>query len=307
MIRKLLLALLLVSPAPMLALDVTLTAAPATVEVAPGVTMSAWAYNGTVPGPVLRYHQGDTVRVTLVNDLPEATSIHWHGIPVPNGMDGVPGVSAPAVQPGQSFTYVFTAPPPGTYWYHPHADSAYQIGAGLYGLLIVDPPAGTSVAWTREALVVIGEQWNGMMSSSGMGGMGSGMPGMPGSGPRMPVAPRAGAMMAGALLINGKTAPAIPDISVQRGEKVLFRFVNTGDMVHPMHVHGMHWLVTASDGFDLSSPYAKDTLPVNAGERYDAILDADNPGIWMVHCHNLMHVGESAAGMTGLVFRLIVQ
>ena len=275
---------------------VTLTAAPVTWEVAPGVTTSAWAYNGTVPGPVLRYHQGDTVRVTLVNNLPEATSIHWHGIPVPNGMDGVPGVSAPAVQPGQSFTYVFTAPPPGTYWYHPHLDSAYQIGAGLYGLLIVDPPASAGVAWTREALVVIGELSSGMMSSSGMGGMGS----------RMPVMPRTGAM-AGSLLINGKTAPAIPDVVVSRGEKVLFRFVNTGNMVHPMHVHGMHWQVTASDGFDVTSPYSKDTLPINAGERFDAVLDADNPGTWMIHCHNLTHIGESPSGMTGLVFRLIVK
>jgi FtsP/CotA-like multicopper oxidase with cupredoxin domain len=291
---------------------ITLTAAPVTWDVAPNVTMSAWAYNGTVPGPVLRYHQGDSVRVTLVNNLPEATTIHWHGIAVPNGMDGVPGISAPAVAPGSSFTYEFLAPAPGTYWYHPHADAAWQIASGLYGVLIVDPPVSATKAWDDEALVVIGDSSGGMMTGPGMqfatrgrmsgtGGMGN--PGMMGGG----TSPAA--MMASGLLINGKTGPAVPDVRVKRGDRVLFRFVNTGNMVHPMHVHGMSWTVTATDGFDLpaAARYKKDTLPVNAGERYDAILLADNPGTWLVHCHNLMHVGESSSGMTGLAFRLIVE
>lgn len=282
--------------------DVTLTAAPVDWQVAPGDAVSAWAYNGSVPGPTLRFHPGDRVRVTLVNNLAEPTTIHWHGVPVPNGMDGVPGISAPVVPPGGSFTYAFDAPAPGTYWYHPHVDSAAQIARGLYGLLIVDPPVGTAVPWTREVPLVIGEFSTGM-SSSRAGGMGPGMPGMPGSTSRMPVMP-AGGMMGGALLINGKTAPAVADVLVNRGEKVLFRIVNTGAMVHPMHVHGMHWQVTASDGFDLPAPYRKDTLPVNAGERYDVLLDADNPGTWMVHCHNLMHVGD---GPVGLVFNLVVR
>lgn len=284
--------------------DVTLTAAPVDWQVASGGTVSAWAYNGSVPGPTLRFHQGDRVRVTLVNNLPEATTIHWHGIPVPNGMDGVPGISAPAVAPGSSFTYEFDAPAPGTYWYHPHFDSPAQIARGLYGLLIVDPSAGTAVPWTREVPLVIGEFGNGMATAMPRGRtttMGGGMPGMPGT-------PGYGSMMdvpmGGLLLINGKTAPAIPDVVVNRGERVLFRIVNTGNIVHPMHVHGMHWQVTATDGFDLAAPYRKDTLPVNAGERYDVVLDADNPGTWMVHCHNLMHVGD---GSVGLVFNLVVK
>jgi len=295
---------------------VTLTAAPITWDVASNVTMSAWAYNGTVPGPVLRYHQGDTVRVTLVNNLPEATTIHWHGIPVPNGMDGVPGISAPAVAPGSSFTYEFPAPAPGTYWYHPHADAAWQIARGLYGVLIVDPPVSASKAWDDEVLVVIGDSSGGMMTGQGMqfanrgrmsdtGGMG----GMGGTGMMGGGGTSAAAMMASGLLINGKTGPAIPDVRVKRGDRVLFRFVNTGNMVHPMHVHGLSWMITATDGFDLpaAARYKKDTLPINAGERYDAILLADNPGTWLVHCHNLMHISESTTGMTGLAFRLIVE
>jgi len=277
---------------------VTLTASPVNWEIASGTTVSAYAYNGTIPGPALRYKTGDRVRVMLVNNLPEPTTIHWHGVPVPNGMDGVPGISAPVVQPGSSFVYEFTAPGPGTYWYHPHANSAEQIARGLYGLLIVDPPAGAPAAWDREVPLVIGELWNGM-SPLQTGGMGSGMSGMGGSGSGM-----AGGMMRGALLINGKTAPAIPDVVVNRGERVLFRMVNTGTMVHPMHVHGMHWNVIATDGYDVPAAYRKDTLPVNAGERYDALLDADNPGTWMIHCHNLTHVGD---GPLGLAFNLVVR
>jgi FtsP/CotA-like multicopper oxidase with cupredoxin domain len=284
--------------------EVTLTSSAVSWEVAPGTTMAAYAYNGTVPGPELRFRSGDPVRVTLVNNLPEPTTIHWHGIAVPNGMDGVPGVTAPEIPPGGRFTYEFAAPEPGTYWYHPHFDSASQIARGLYGLLIVEPPAGAAPVYQKEVSLVIGE--------AGLGGRAMGVPfrGMDGSGmgpgmggPGMG-SPGAGTMMGGGLLINGKTGPAIPDVRVRRGDRVLFRMVNTGNMVHPMHVHGMHWLVTASDGYDLPAPYRKDTLPLNAGERFDAVLDADTPGIWMIHCHNLMHTGDNGSG---LAFRLIVE
>lgn len=284
--------------------QVTLTASAVSWEIAPGTTVPAYAYNGTVPGPELRFRPGDLVRVTLVNNLPEPTTIHWHGIAVPNGMDGVPGVTAPEVQSGGRFTYEFTAPEPGTYWYHPHFDSASQIARGLYGLLIVDLAAGQAADHQTEVSLVIGEIGLGGrtmevpfrgMNGSGMG-PGMGGPGMGSGG--------TSSMMAGGLLINGKTGPAIPDVRVRRGERVLFRMVNTGNMVHPMHVHGMHWLVTGTDGYDLPAPYRKDTLPLNAGERYDALLDANNPGVWMIHCHNLMHTGDNG---TGLAFRLIVE
>ena len=272
--------------------DVVLTASAARWDAGGGRFVTAWTYNGSVPGPEIRVSKGDTVRVTLVNDLPEPTTIHWHGVPVPNGMDGVPGVSAPVVPVGGRFTYEFPAPAPGTYWYHPHADAAGQIARGLYGLLIVEPDVGTAKSYDRDFSLVIGEfgavtvAMGGGMSggmSSGMGGMGSGN-----------------------LLINGKTGPYVPGLRLERGEKVLFRFVNTGNMVHPMHLHGMSWTVTATDGYDLPAPYRKDTLPVNAGERYDALLEATNPGTWMLHCHNLQHVGEGASGMTGLTMKVVV-
>jgi FtsP/CotA-like multicopper oxidase with cupredoxin domain len=287
---------LVAPPAAAVTRDVVLTAAVAPWDVGSGTRIAAWTYNGSLPGPEIRVSPGDTVRVTLINRLPEATTIHWHGVPVPNGMDGVPGVSAPVVPPGGQFVYEFPAPAPGTYWYHPHADTAAQIARGLYGLLIVEPPAGEKT-WDRDVSLVIGEL--GLitsMTSGGMGGMSGGM----GSTAMSSMG------TAGSLLINGKTGPYVPDLQLKRGERVLFRFVNTGNMVHPMHLHGMNWTVTATDGYDLPAPYRKDTLPVNAGERYDAVLEATNPGTWMLHCHNLQHVGEGAAGMTGLTMRVVV-
>ena len=255
----------------------TLVASTTVWQVAPGRTVSAYTYNGTIPGPVLRGSVGDTFRVTLVNSLPIATTIHWHGLPVPNGMDGVPGLTSPVIRPGESFTYVFEVSAAGTYWYHPHADSSAQIARGLYGMLIVDQPLDAP-AYDQEVLVIIGEHGAGGMMTGGMG--------------------------AGLLLINGKTAPAIPDVHVPMGTRVLFRIVNTGNMVHPMHVHGLHWLIVATDGFALDSPYKKDTLPVNAGERFDGILLADNPGVWMIHCHNLEHLTDRPSG---LVFNLVIE
>jgi FtsP/CotA-like multicopper oxidase with cupredoxin domain len=281
--------------------EFTLTAAATTWEIAPGQKVTAWTYNATVPGPELRVSAGDTIRVKLVNQLPEATTIHWHGVPVPNGMDGVPGISAPVVPRGGQFTYEFPAPEPGTYWYHPHADAAAQISRGLYGLLIVDPPASAPKAWDREFSLVVGE-YGGTMGSMGTSG-GMGMGGSSGMGGGM----SSSGMMMGTLLINGKTGPYVPDLHIRKGEKVLFRMVNTGNMVHPMHLHGMNWSVTATDGFAVPAPYRKDTLPLNAGERYDALLDANNPGTWMLHCHNLQHVGENASGATGLAMVVVVE
>ena len=272
--------------------EIVLTASATQWDTGSGRTVAAWTYNGTVPGPEIRLAAGDTVRVTLVNHLSEATTIHWHGVPVPNGMDGVPGVSAPVVLPGGQFVYEFPAPEPGTYWYHPHANAANQIARGLYGLLIVEPAPGTPKAYDRDFSLVIGEF--GAMSAALGGGMGGGMSSSMAS------------MGFGSLLINGKTGPYVPELKVRRGEKVLFRFVNTGNMVHPMHLHGMNWAVTATDGYDLPAPYRKDTLPVNAGERYDALLEATNPGTWMLHCHNLGHVGEGSTGMTGLTMTVVV-
>jgi len=115
----------------------------------------AWTYNGTVPGPELRVREGDRVRVTLLNHLPESTSIHWHGLRLPNAEDGVVGVTQDAVPPGQSFTYEFVAKDPGTYWYHSHQNTEGQVPRGLYGALIVEPSSG--VTYDRDYSVIVGD------------------------------------------------------------------------------------------------------------------------------------------------------
>jgi len=117
--------------------EFALTAAPATVTLFDGRPLQVWAYNQQVPGPVLRVRLGETVRATLTNRLPQPTTIHWHGVRVPNAMDGVPGVTQPPVQPGDSFVYEFTPKDAGTFWFHPHLRSSEQVERGLFGVLIV--------------------------------------------------------------------------------------------------------------------------------------------------------------------------
>ncbi|MBI3738686.1 MAG: multicopper oxidase domain-containing protein, partial [Chloroflexi bacterium] len=116
-----------------------LTATPVKWPILKDVIATAWTYNGTVPGPMIRVTEGDKVRIVLKNNLPNATSIHWHGIPVPNAMDGVPPFTQNAVKPGEMFTYEFTTSPAGTFMYHSHVDTDMQIPIGLYAPFIIDP------------------------------------------------------------------------------------------------------------------------------------------------------------------------
>jgi FtsP/CotA-like multicopper oxidase with cupredoxin domain len=131
-----------------------LRAAPAAVQIVPGVRTSVWAYNGQVPGPVLHAHVGERVRVAFKNDLPQPTTIHWHGIRVPNVMDGVPDVTQAPIPPGGSFEYSFVARDPGTFWYHPHLNGSEQLERGLQGVVVVDddkpPPWSRDVVWVLD-------------------------------------------------------------------------------------------------------------------------------------------------------------
>jgi FtsP/CotA-like multicopper oxidase with cupredoxin domain len=135
-----------------------ITAAPATLPLIDGRSLEVWAYNGQVPGPTLRVRRGDTVRVRFTNHLPQPTTIHWHGVRVPNAMDGVPGVTQPPVEPGASFTYEFTPPDAGTFWFHPHIRASEQVERGLYGVLIVEdaepPPFTRDAVWVLDDVLL---------------------------------------------------------------------------------------------------------------------------------------------------------
>jgi FtsP/CotA-like multicopper oxidase with cupredoxin domain len=239
-----------------------------------GVVATAYTYNGTVPGPLIRVTEGDKVRVVLKNELPEPTTIHWHGMQVPNAMDGVPHITQDPIQPGSSFTYEFTARTPGSHMYHSHHNATDQVGRGLLGAFIVapkDPAKRYDKLYGATQDIV----W---ISNDALGGF----------------------------TINGRGFPATAPIVATVGDTIVVRFMNEGIMTHPWHVHGVHFRVVARDGFPLgSAEFRCDTLGVNPGERYDVVIDCDNPGAWAFHCHILPHA-EGHDGMFGMVTALVV-
>ena len=240
-------------------------------ETEPGKFVTGWGYNGVVPGPQIRVREGDRVRVNLKNELPESTSIHFHGLELPNNMDGVPFITQPPVKPGQNFVYEFTVPNAGSHMYHSHHNAAKQVGLGLLGAFVVEPRAKTAIdAVDQDYVMVINDGAHGYT-------------------------------------LNGKSFPATEPIVAKRGQRVRIRFMNEGMMIHPMHLHGMHMTVVAKDGWNLppGGVFKCDTLNIAPGERWDVIVNCTNPGTWAFHCHILPHA-ESEHGMFGMVTALIV-
>ena len=238
-------------------------------ETEPGKTVTAWAYNGVVPGPQIRVREGDRVRMNVKNELPESTSVHFHGVETPNAMDGVPYITQPPIKPGASFTYEFTVPNAGSHMYHSHHNAAKQVGFGLLGAFIVEPRNKTAYDTVDVDYV--------MIINDGAHGY----------------------------TLNGKSFPATEPIVAKRGQRVRVRFMNEGMMIHPMHLHGMHMTVITKDGWPVPAPWKCDTLNVAPGERYDVIINCTNPGTWAFHCHILPHA-ESEHGMFGMVTALVV-
>jgi FtsP/CotA-like multicopper oxidase with cupredoxin domain len=250
-------------------------------ELAPGVSVMAITYNDTVPGPTIVVTEGDTLRVTIKNELDQDTSIHWHGVHVPNAMDGVPGVTQDPIRPGETFTYEFVASHAGTFMYHPHINSVAQIDNGLYGLLIIEPQKPDSPAFDLEFSMMLGA-WNTGQGAMAMGGMN---------------------MDYNYFTINGKAYPATAPWTVKEGDKVRVRLVNISNLVHPMHLHGQDFKVIARDGEPIAPANQQwmNTLTVNPGETYDIAFLADNPGVWVFHCHELHHTENNGVEPGGLM------
>ncbi len=238
-------------------------------EVEPGVKRTAFAYNGQVPGPTIRVTEGDPVRIILHNELPESTSIHFHGLTTPNAMDGVPYLTQPPVKPGQTFTYEFVARPVGSHMYHSHFGDD-QITKGLLGAFIVESKDKRKEPRVDQDVVLV-------VNDGPLG-----------------------------YTLNGKSFPATQPIVVKKGQRIRIRYMNEGQIIHPMHLHGLTQLIIAKDGRQLAQPYAVDTIDVAPGERYDAIVEATELGAWAFHCHILSHA-ESKHGMHGMVTAVIVQ
>ncbi len=268
-------------------------------ELAPGKTVEAITYNGTVPGPTIRVTEGDTVKVTLKNELEQETTIHWHGLHLPNKMDGVPPFSQAPIKLGETFTYEFVASHAGTFMYHPHINSVEQIDNGLYGLLIIDPQQPDQPKFDKEFTMLLGA-WN--LPSGGETPAG-GQHQMPG-GQTMP-----GAQMGGMNMnynwftINGKAFPATPEWVVKQGDVVRVRLANISNLAHPMHLHGHDFKVVAKDGEPIppERQQTMNTLSVDAGETYDIVFIANNPGTWVFHCHELHHTENDGVEPGGLM------
>ncbi len=265
-----------------------LTPRAATVDLG-GPVVNTWAYGDTVPGPLLRARAGDLLRVQVDNQLPATTSVHWHGIALRNDMDGVPGLTQAPINQGTKFTYEFTVPDPGTYFYHPH--SGVQLDRGLHGALLVDEvadPGGYDVEWT-----VVLDDWvdgtgrtpeqvlNGLTSMSGgaaagsgnmgdMGGMdmGSGM----GEGMTSPLLGGAGDIAYPHYLANGRVPAAPVTLTAKPGQRARLRLINAGaDTAFRVALGGHRLTVTHSDGFPVA-PLTTDSLLIGMGERYDVLV-----------------------------------
>jgi manganese oxidase len=253
-----------------------------------GTTITAFTYNGTVPGPMIRVTEGDQVRIVVKNGLPEATTVHWHGVEVPNAMDGVPGVTQEPIEPGETFTYEFTANPAGTFMYHSHFEGDVQVSAGLYAPFIIDPKEPEANPPDVDKTLMISESLlrDGQTFAS--------MP-MTGMEPNF-------------FTINGKAFPATEEITVQKGERVRLRLMGIGQFIHPMHLHGIPFKIIATDGHAVPevAQLTKDTVTVAPGERYDIEFVAIEPGQWMLHCHILHHTTNDNVEPGGLMLMINV-
>ncbi|MCH5677130.1 multicopper oxidase family protein [Streptomyces gilvus] len=269
--------------------------------------VTSWAYGDALPGKEIRVTAGDTLAVTLANHLPEATSLHWHGIALRNDMDGVPGLTERAIEPGADFPYRFTVPHPGTYWLHPHA--GVQLDRGLYAPLIVDDPK-EPLSYDKEWVVVLDDWLDGvdgstpdavfeeltggrgmsMDMSGGTGDSGHDMSGMPTptqsspspSGPSRMMSDSESDLLGGDAgdvaypyyLVNGRTAKAPSVFEARPGDRIRVRFVNAGgDTAFRVALGGHEMTVTHTDGFPVRHA-PTDALLIGMGERYDVLVTA---------------------------------
>ena len=246
-------------------------------EVEPGKVVQAYTYNGVVPAPEIHVEVGDKVRVVLHNELPVGTVIHWHGIRVPNEMDGVPPFTQPAVMPSESFTYEFEALEPAVGIYHSH-NGAEQVLNGLFGAVTIGdmqtPPELLEQGYAAEPHQTI----NMVLNDAGVIG----------------------------LSLNGKSFPATEAYTGKVGETVMVHYYNEGLLSHPMHLHQPLGWIIAKDGKELLVPMPGDTINIAPGERYTVLYKLTDPGVWAWHCHILTHA-EREDGMFGMVTAFVVE
>ena len=247
-----------------------LVAEPVVRELAPGMTANLWGYNGQSPGPTIEAVEGDKVRIFVTNKLPEHTTVHWHGMLVPNGMDGVGGLSQPHIKPGKTFVYEFVLKSSGTFMYHPHADEMVQMAMGMMGIFIVHPRDPKFMRVDRDFVFLL---------SSYLIDPGAYLP---------KVTEMTDFNM---WTFNTRVFPGIDALVVRRGDRVRVRVGNLTMTNHPIHMHGHHFAVTCTDGgwVPESARWPETTIdiPVGAMRAYEFV--ADVAGDWALHCHKSHH------------------
>jgi manganese oxidase len=247
-----------------------LVAEPVTREMAPGMKASLWGYNGQSPGPTIEAVEGDKVRIFVTNKLSEHTTVHWHGMPVPNGMDGVGGLTQPHIEPGKTFVYEFVLKRSGTFMYHPHSDEMVQMAMGMMGLFIVHPRDPQFNRVDRDFAFI--------MESYDID---------PGTS-----LPKVMTMTDFSLWAwNSRVFPGIDPLVVRRGDRVRVRIGNLTMTNHPIHLHGFSFEVTCTDGGWIPAsariPEVTTDVPVGAMRTFEFV--ADEPGDWAIHCHKAHH------------------
>ncbi|AIY40768.1 Multicopper oxidase [Collimonas arenae] len=262
-----------------------LVAEPVVREIAPGMKANLWGYNGQSPGPTIEVVEGDRVRIFVTNKLPEHTSVHWHGQRLPNGMDGVTGLTQPGIKPGKTFVYEFVARRAGTFMYHPHADEMVQMAMGMMGFWITHPKDPALMRVDRDFVFLL----NAYDIEPGA------------------ATPRVNEMTDFNLWTwNSRAFPGIDPLVVRQHDRVRIRVGNLTMTNHPIHLHGHEFVVTGTDGgwVPPAARWPEVTTDIAVGQMRAIEFDANEPGDWAFHCHKSHHtmnaMGHSVPTMIGV-------
>jgi manganese oxidase len=246
-----------------------LVAEPVTREIATGMTAHLWGYNGQSPGPTIECVEGDKLRIFVTNRLPEHTTIHWHGVLLPSGMDGVGGLTQPHIKPGKTFVYEFEMKKSGMFMYHPHADEMVQMAMGMMGFIVVHPRDPKLHRVDRDFVFLL-----------------SAFDIDPGS-----YVPKVNTMLEFNLwTFNTRVFPGIDPIVAAKGDRVRIRVGNLTMTNHPIHMHGHDFSVTCTDGgwVPEQARWPETSIDVAVGQMRAFEFTAVE-GDWALHCHKSHH------------------
>jgi FtsP/CotA-like multicopper oxidase with cupredoxin domain len=254
-------------------------------EFAPGMTVDCWGYNGDCHGPAIEVVEGDRVRILVTNELPEPTSVHWHGVRLPNGMDGVAGLVQPHIKPGETYAYEYTLRQHGTQMYHPHSDEMVQMAMGMMGFFIIHPRRPRPRKIHRDFCIFLQEWFID-----------------PGTSTPNPMV----MLDFNLFTFNARAFPGTDPLIVKTGDRVRIRIGNLSMDSHPIHLHGPSFKVVATDGGQIppAGQWPETTVNVPVGSTRDVEVVATDPGDWAFHCHKTHHtmnpMGHDIPNMMGV-------